>query len=125
MCPPDTFTFNVTIASKKKTADEAQASVKRRSDYVQQVLRNHEIKEPLPLMDITSEQGEDLIQAVMNIVVTCGDSTKSSQVRNLLLEKLGSSVKCTMILCNTTSEWKAKKRYAQNVKISNYVDLVV
>lgn len=116
VCPPDTFSFNVTVCSTKSTLQEAQASVKRRGDYILQVLRNHSLKNVQSLTDAWIESNGEEHVVEMSITVQCGDVEKCCKARNTIMEKLdSSSVRCSSIGCSHSPEWKASKMYA-NIK---------
>ena len=114
VCSPDTFSFNVTVCSTKSALTEAQASVKRRGDYILQVLRNHNIRNIRSLTDMWTEANGEEHVVEMSISVQCGDVEKCSKVRNTIMEKLDSpSVHCSSIGCSHTPEWKAMKMYVR------------
>ena len=46
-CPPDLCSLTISVSSTKETAEAAQNSVKRRGEYIMQVLCNNSIKERL------------------------------------------------------------------------------
>ena len=114
MCSPDTFSFNVTVCSTKSALTEAQTSVKRRGDYILQVLRNHSIKNVRSLTDMWTEGNGEEHVVEMSISVQCVDVEKCCKVRNTIMEKLDSpSVHCSSIGCSHTPEWKASKMYVR------------
>lgn len=110
VCPPDHFSFDVTVSSTKSILEEAQASVKRRGDYILQVLRNHNVKTVQSVTDVWTEcNGEEHV-VEMGISVQCGEVDKCCKVRNVIMEKLdSSSVQCSSIMCSHSPEQKTNK----------------
>ena len=110
-CPPDIFTLTITITSIKEKLDEAQSSVKRRSDYILQVLRNHGYRDNNTqiFQEITRDDESNQYKCI--IIIEGGDIKKCIQVRNVLLEKMDSSVKCSHIDCRHSPKHKADMRY--------------
>ena len=106
-CSPDTFTFTITIVSSKTSLEEAQSSVKRRSDYVLQVLHNTEIKTVHIVNDITRG---DTIEAKRIITINNKNFEKCRKARSVLIEKLDDSVHCSPIECQFSLNHKVMKR---------------
>ena len=108
-CSPDTFTFTITIASSKTSLEEAESSVKRRSDYVLQVLRNSGIK--------TIHIGDDIkrgdtIEVKRTIMITNNKNLENCRkARSFLIEKLDDTVHCSPIECQLSLNQKVMKRY--------------
>ena len=72
-----------------------------------QVLRNHNVRKIQSLTDTWVEANDHTVE--MTISMECGESERCSKVRNLIIEKLDSSVQCSIIKCSHTPEWKARK----------------
>ena len=111
-CLPDLFTFTITVTHTKEKLDEAQSSVKRRTNYILQVLRNHGYHDNnIRLMEeVTKFEALNKIKCV--IIVDGKEIDKLLAARNILTEKMDSSVQCSNIECTYTAEHKGKKKYA-------------
>ena len=106
-CSPDTCTLTITIASSKTSLEEAQSSVKRRSDYVLQVLRNNGIKTIQILNDITRG---DTTEVKCTVVIINNNFENCRKARSILIEKLDDSVHCSPIECQLSLNQKVMKR---------------
>ena len=98
---PDTIQFTISVRSSKESLEDAQASVKRRVDYITQVLRKNEIKNNDVALSteinrknaVGVSQGEsELVTVITYVVVKCDSISKCEMVRNVLIEKMDSSV---------------------------------
>ena len=107
--PPDLLQFNVLISSSKDSIEAAQESVKRRTDYILQVLRNNGIKDHDTKCSTEIIRGEQAV-VYTNILVGCGSVAVCEQIRNKLMEKLDSSVQFSEVTCQHTLEARANKR---------------
>ena len=112
-CQPDVFTLTVTITSTKSTLEEAQTSIKRRHDYIQQVLRNNGLRENniQSYSRVTRNHG---VQVVNTLVVETGDLRTCVAVKNVIVEKLDSSVTCDGIICRHSPHNKMNKRWVES-----------
>ena len=111
VCFPDVFRFSIVISSSKVSFEDAHLSVKKRSDYVLQVLRNHGLcrgKHVEVISDV--ERWEESSSVHCNIAVSCDDQHNSCTVRNLLIQKLSSCVQFSPIYCSASLQHKANKR---------------
>lgn len=112
VCPPDIVQFGITVCSSKDTHEAAQTSVKRRTDYIMQVLRNNGIRDNKNikmLTDVKREECEFTVQS--EILVEHGDLSKCELIRNLLIEKMDSSIQFTPIACHHSPQNKESKRW--------------
>lgn len=107
--PPDLLQFSMTISSTKDSLEAAQGSVKRRTDYILQVLRNNGIKDQDIKLSTEIVRGEQAV-VYTDVLVECGSVAVCEQIRNKLLEKLDSSVHFSDITCQHTLEAKARQR---------------
>ena len=109
---PDILQFIVTIKNSKESLEEAQTSVKRRTDYISQVIRKNSVKSENIVMytDVTpagtngAPVGVDghvgpgpssqsmLATVYTEVVVTCDCMGRCETIRNMLIEKLDTSV---------------------------------
>lgn len=100
---PDVIQFTVTAHSSKETVEEAQASVKRRTDYIAQVARKNGIKnnDVIISTEVRKGAGKEMEQGDMGgswaavsteVVIICDTLSKCEAVKNTLVEKLDSSV---------------------------------
>ena len=108
-CQPDVFTLTVTITSTKSTLEEAQTSIKRRHDYIHQVLRNNGLRDNniQSYSQVTRGHG---VQVVNTLVVETGDLGTCVAVKNTIVEKLDSSVTCEDIVYRHSPRNKMNKR---------------
>ena len=111
-CPPDLFSLTVVIKSVKKNAEEAQSSVKRRTEYILQVLRSHGIKEKqVKRTTDTNRDGENGDVCVQTCLMAQSDSLQACEsVKNLVIEKLDATVQCGSIGLHHSSQFKAERR---------------
>ena len=109
-CPPDVLQFIVSVSASKDTVEAAQASVRRRTDYILQVLRNNGIKERCIHCSSEISRGES-VSMQTDVMVRADSLAKCETVRNLLVEKLDPSVRFTPISFHHTPETKDNKRY--------------
>ena len=98
---PDIIQFAITVHSSKESAEDAQASVKRRIDYVTQVIRKNGVKnsDVTVSTEVSKEsvvQKEDsqseVVTVQCDVVVKCDTLLKCETIRNVLIEKMDSSV---------------------------------
>ena len=111
VCPPDIIQFSITVCSCKDTHEAAHTSVKRRTDYIMQVLRNNGIRDSKHvkmLTDVSRGEGEFTVQS--ELLVEHSDLAKCEVVRNLLIEKMDSSIQFSPITCHYSPEIKEQRR---------------
>ena len=109
-CPPDQMQFIISVSSCKGTVDGAQSSVRRRTEYITQVLRNNGIQEKC--IKCSSEiDREESVSVQTDILVQSDSLLKCETVRNLLIEKLDPSVLFSPITHHHTTESKDAKRW--------------
>ena len=116
VCFPDVFRFSISISSSKSSFEDAHLSVKKRSDYVLQVLRNHGLcrgKHVEVINDV--ERCEETSSVHCSIAVSCDNQHTCCTVRNLLVQKLSSCVQFSSIYCSASLQHKANKRSAAMV----------
>ena len=103
---PDIIQFTVTVNSSKESAEEAQASVKRRIDYITQVIRKNGVKNNCVTVstEVSKEniiQKEDTLSEVVtvhcDVVVNCDSLVRCETIRNVLIEKMDSSVQFSSV----------------------------
>ncbi len=111
VCPPDILEFLISVSSTKETIESAQQSVKRRTEYILQVLRNNGVKESCIRSASEISKGEESVAVQTSILVQTDGLTKCETVRNLLIEKLDRSVHFGPINCYHSLEAKENKRY--------------
>ena len=112
ICPPDTIQFGITVCSRKDTHEAAQTSVKRRTDYIMQVLRNNGIRDSKNVKISTDvSRGENEFTVQSEVLVEHSDLAKCEVIRNLLIEKMDSSIQFTPITCHYSPEIKEQKRW--------------
>lgn len=107
--PPDLLQFNMMISSTKDSLEAAQGSVKRRTDYILQVLRNNGIKDNDIKCSTEIVRGEQTV-VYTDILVGCDSAAVCEQIRNKLMEKLDSCVHFSDVTCQHTLEARANKR---------------
>lgn len=95
-CPPDILQFIVSVSASKDAVEAAQSSVRRRTDYILQVLRKNGIKERCIHCSSEISRGES-VSMQTDIMVRTDSLMKCETVRNLLVEKLDPSVRFTSI----------------------------
>lgn len=111
VCPPDIVQFGITVCSSKDTHEAAQTSVKRRTDYILQVLRNNGIRENKNVkMSTNVSRGEAEFTVQSELLVEHSDLSKCEIIRNLLIEKMDSSIHFTPITTHHSPEIKELKR---------------
>ncbi len=113
-CPPSHahLTFGVSVYSVKDSLEAAQGSVKRRIDYIVQVLRNNGLKEKDYKCSIDISRRGECVRVQTDVLIDFDGVSKCETVRNLLIEKLdASSVQITAITCQHLFEDKEEKRY--------------
>ncbi len=99
-CPPSTLNFSLSVFSVKDSLEAAQASVKRRTDYIIQVLRNSGIKERSYKISTNISRSGECMRVQTDILMETESVSKCETVRNLLIEKLdASSVQFTRVTC--------------------------
>lgn len=116
---PDSYTLTINITSIKLKLEEAQLSVKRRSDYILQVIRNHNfnnkcikvleeaVRLPASVNNRETEQESHQVKCIINVE---GDELeKVLVIKNLLAEKMDANVVCSAIGCYHSPGHKAKK----------------
>ena len=91
-CPPSVIQFGVSVCSVKSTLEAAQDSVKRRTDYILQTLRNNGIKEKSYKCSTDIRKADDSVRVQTDILIGCDSVDKCEIVRNFLIEKLESSL---------------------------------
>lgn len=111
VCPTDVVQFSIIVCSSKDTHEAAQSSVKRRTDYILQVLRNNGIRDNKNVkMSTNVSRGEAEFCVQSKVLVEHCDLSKCEIVRNLLIEKMDSSIQFTPITCHRSPEIKEHKR---------------
>ena len=116
---PDVIQFTVTAHSSKDTVEEAQASVKRRTDYIAQVARKNGIKNNGIAIstEVSKGVGKEMEQGDLGgswaavcteVVIKCDTLSKCEAIRNILVEKMDSSVHFSpVIFCLSTEARQA------------------
>ena len=99
-CCPDHFQMTIVMSSTKPSIEEAEASVKKRSDYVLQVLRNHGMKNDCIKLSSEMSHRNHSVVFKTNIKVFSEDFYKVTQARGVVREKLNGSVQCSDIGCS-------------------------
>lgn len=115
-CPPDRMQFIISVRSCKGTVEEAQSSVRRRTEYITQVLRNNGIQEK-GIKCSSEMKREESVSVQTDVLVESDDLFKCETVRNLLIEKLDPSVQFGPITYHHTAENKDFKRLEANVSL--------
>ena len=113
VCAPDILEFLISVSSTKESVEAAQQSVKRRNEYIFQVLRNNGIKEQCIRSASEVTRGEKNVHVQTEILVQTDSLSKCEAVRNLLIEKLDQSVEFGPISCYHSPEVKENKRYIE------------
>ncbi len=110
--PPSSLNFGVLVYSVKDSLEAAQASVKRRTDYITQVLRNSGIKERSYKISTDISRRGECMRVQTDILVEADSVSKCETVRNLLIEKMdSSSVQFTAVTCHHRYEDTEGMRY--------------
>ena len=112
-CPPDQMQFIISVSSCKGTVEGAQSSVRRRTEYITQVLRNNGIQEKC-IKSSSEIKREESVSVQTDILVQSDSLLKCETVRNLLIEKLDPSVLFSTITYHHTTENKDAKRWVDN-----------
>ena len=117
---PDIIEFTITVESSKESAEDAQASVKRRTDYISQVIRKNGVKsnDVTVSTEVSKEsviQKEDTQSEVVTVhcdmVVKCDSLLRCETIRNVLIEKMDSSVHFSPVSFCHSPEAKQTGRY--------------
>lgn len=107
--------MTVSLSSTKTTTQEAEASVKKRCDYVLQVLRNHgHTSDCIHIKTSTTDTNEMYVYN-MRIEVNGTDYEKLDQAKQMLKEKLSSSVICSDIRSFISFKHRVKKRFGNGL----------
>ena len=111
-CKPDLFSLEIVVTSTKETAETAQSSVKRRSEYILQVLRKNSIKEKrIDKSTSVNRFGEDEVCVQVHYLAQSDCLQSCEAARNVLVEKMDAAVECGMIELLYSPAHKARKRY--------------
>ena len=108
-CPPDIIKFSISVHSCKESLEAAQLSVKRRAEYILNVLHNNKFKDKDIKCSTDITKG-DVAVVQTDVYVESDSLSKCEIVRNLLIEKLDSSVQFSPINFQHTVEVKETKR---------------
>ena len=110
-CKPDLFSLSVSISSTKEDAEAAQTSVKRRSEYVLQVLRNNGVKEKnVEKSTDVSRVCEDEVRVRTDLVAQTESLQACETARNVLVTKMDSTVQCSAVEPLHSPPHRAEKR---------------
>ena len=111
-CPPDLYSFAVSVTSTKDSSEAAQNSVRRRSEYIMQVLRNNSIKERQveKSTDVNRVNGDEVCVRE-NILVKSYSLQACEAARNRLIEKMDATVQCSAIDLLHSPAHRTEKRY--------------
>jgi len=132
---PDVLHFTVSIRNSKETLEEAQTSVKRRTDYIAQVARKNGVKgNSIVFCTDVTQCGEGgggtasfgghsinpypinggtrpgLAVVHTDVTVNCDSVAKCEAIRNTLIEKLDNSVEISSVSFVHSVEAKEKAR---------------
>ena len=114
-CTPDIIQFTVSIRSSKESVEEAQASIKRRTDYVSQVIRKNGIKNNdfaiSTELSRKSIEETECVTVQADVVVKCDNLSRCENTRNVLMEKMDSSVHFSSVNFWHSTEAKESGRY--------------
>lgn len=117
---PDIIEFTVTILSSKDTVEDAQASVKRRVDYITQVIRKNGVKNnnvtvctEINRESVSPVGGSPAEKAIVStdVEVKCDNLSKCETIRNVLIEKMDTSVQFSPVSFWHSTEAKETGRY--------------
>lgn len=127
--PPDTLQFTITVKNSKESMEEAQSSVKRRTDYIAQVIRKNGVSSGSMVLstDVTRAGSGGggglspgpcssgmpqprLATVCTEVVVKCDSVGKCEIIRNMLIEKLDTSVEISPVSFWHSAEAKEKAR---------------
>lgn len=95
---PDVIQFTVTVHSSKETVEDAQTSVKRRTDYMAQVARKNGIRNDGVTISTEVSKGQETdpvgswATVCTDVVIKCDTLLRCETIRNILVEKMDSSV---------------------------------
>ena len=110
-CKPDMFSLSVSISSTKESAEDAQTSVKRRSDYVLQVLRNNGIKEKnIEKSTEVSRVCEEEVGVRTDLVAQMEGPQAVETARNVLVTKMDATVQSSAVEPLHSPAHRAEKR---------------
>lgn len=118
---PDVIEFTVTVHSCKETVEDAQTSVKRRTDYIMQVARKSGIKndEVTVCTEVSKGAGKEEQGDLMGswaavcteVVIKCDSLLQCETIRNILVEKMDSSVQFSHVSFCHSTEARQEGRY--------------
>ena len=121
-CPPDLCSLTISVSSTKETAEAAQNSVKRRGEYIMQVLRNNSIKERLVRKSTdVNRVSEDEVCVQTSLLVQTDSLQACEAARNLVIEKMDATVQCSTICLHHSPESKAEGRCVHSCSLYFYV----
>ena len=106
---PDVIKFTVSVCSSKDSIESVKASVKRRIDYILQTLRSHGIGEKSVTVSTDINRGEGY-EMRSDVLVQHSNAQHCQTARNILVEKLDSSVVISPISCHCSSAIKEQLR---------------
>ncbi|XP_062511132.1 interleukin-1 receptor-associated kinase 1-binding protein 1 homolog [Corticium candelabrum] len=89
---PDQILLSVSVVSSKNSVEEAKSSVKRRCDYIKQVLRNHSLKENEYETSTAVWKDQNAWNVRSDFSVPFVDASVCEKVENVLVEKLQTGV---------------------------------
>ena len=89
---PDRILLSVSVLSSKNSVEEARSSVKRRCDYIRQVLRNHGFRENTYETSTGVWRDSDIWNIRTEFSVTLMDAAACEKIKNILTEKLQTGV---------------------------------
>ena len=114
-CSPDNFQMTIVLNSSKPSVEEAETSVKKRSDYIFQVLRNNGIGEDCIKSHTDVGHDNQTIVLKTSLKVISDDFNKISRAKKIIKEKLDSSVQCSSIGCYVSFSHLMSQRYVYNL----------
>ena len=106
---PDVIKFTVSVCSSKDSIESVKASIKRRIDYILQTLRSHGIGEKSITVSTDINRGEGY-EMRSDVLVQHSNAQHCQTARNILVEKLDSSVVISPISCHCSSAIKEQLR---------------
>ncbi len=109
-CLPDIFQMTITLNSSKLSIEEAEASIKKRSDYILQVLRNNGVGEDCikSYTDISHDNQAIIVKTTLSVT---SSTTRLAKTKRTIQEKLNSSVQCSNISCSVSFNHLMSQRY--------------
>lgn len=112
LCSPDQFSLLVSVSSIKESAEAAQNSVQRRTQYILQVLRNHGMRDKnVETTTHVSRSGKDgSVTVRVDIRGNSDDAQSCETARNLILTKMDASVHCSVVEPSITSTHRTEIR---------------